>query len=226
MKKANILWIILGSVFLVIFNVIFFVAGGANHPASVWISYAFIHFAYGMLLVTPFLVRKGGNPVVFGFPLFSVSTVYFFAAFLAGVIFVVIASQDFRTSLILQLVVAGIYAVILIGVMIANESTAGHNEQRQQEVNFIKTASAKLKAAFGRVSDEKLKKKIEKAYETVKFSPVKSDPSAAGLEKAISDSISLLGMEIDRGDSIAAADEAAKIVKLTEERSRALRLAN
>lgn len=226
MKKVNILWIILGSVFLVIFNVIFFVAGGANHPASVWISYGFIHFAYGLLLVTPFLVRKGGNPVMFGFPLFSVSTVYFFAAFLAGIIFVVIAPQDFRAALIFQLVVAGVYAVILIGVMIANESTAGHDEQRQQEINFIKTASVDLKAAFGRVSDENLKKKIEKAYEAVKNSPVKSAPSAAGLEKAINDSISLLSMEIDRGDSIAAADEAAKIVKLTEERSRALRLAN
>ena len=226
MKKANILWIILGSVFLVIFNVIFFVAGGTNHPASVWISYAFIHFAYGMLLVTPLLVRKGGNPVVFGFPLFSVSTVYFFAAFLAGVIFVVIAPQDFRTALILQLVVAGVYAVILIGVMIANERTAAREEHRQEKIDFIKTASAELRAAFGRVSDEKLKKKIEKAYDVVKNSPVKSAPSVAGLEKVISDSISLLGTEIDRGDSIAAAGEAAKIIKLTEERSRALRLAN
>ena len=46
MKKKIALWIILDLIFLIVFNTVFFVAGGADHPASVWISYGFIHFAY------------------------------------------------------------------------------------------------------------------------------------------------------------------------------------
>ena len=63
MRKKNVLWILLDLVFLIVFNVVFFVAGGTDHPASVWISYGFIHFSYIMLLITPILIRKSVNTI-------------------------------------------------------------------------------------------------------------------------------------------------------------------
>ena len=39
MKKKKFLWIILDLIFLVIFNMVFFVISGIVHPTSVWISY-------------------------------------------------------------------------------------------------------------------------------------------------------------------------------------------
>ena len=92
MNKKNVLWILLDLVFLVVFNVVFFVASGTQHPASVWISYGFIHFAYIMLLVTPFLIRKSSSAAVFGFSLYSISSTYFFVAFIAGIVFILIHS--------------------------------------------------------------------------------------------------------------------------------------
>ena len=68
MNKKQVLWILLDLVFFIIFNVVFFVAGGTEHKASVWISYAFIHVAYIMLVITPLLVRKTTNKAVLGFP--------------------------------------------------------------------------------------------------------------------------------------------------------------
>ena len=61
MNKKSILYILLDLVFLAVFNTVFFVVGGTNHPASVWAAYGFIHFSYIMVLVTPFLVRKNSN---------------------------------------------------------------------------------------------------------------------------------------------------------------------
>ena len=60
MKRVNILWFSLNSLFLIVFNVMFFMlcdVGNAN--IFVWISYGFNHFVYGALLLAPFLVRKG-----------------------------------------------------------------------------------------------------------------------------------------------------------------------
>ena len=53
MEKINGLQAIIGLVFLIIFNAIFFIIGGVRHNVPVWIAYSFIHFAYLMLLLTP-----------------------------------------------------------------------------------------------------------------------------------------------------------------------------
>ena len=115
--------LLLDLVFLIVFNVVFFVAGGTDHPASVWISYGFIHLAYIMLLITPFLIRKSTNTAVLGFPLYSISSAYFIVAFIVGLIFIFTHPESYKAALIVQVIIAGIYAVMLISHMIANEST-------------------------------------------------------------------------------------------------------
>ena len=114
MNKKSILYILLDLVFLAVFNTVFFVAGGTEHPASVWIAYGFIHFSYLMVLVTPFLIRKSSSQAVFGFSLYSVSVVYFFVEFIVGLIFIFIGSDSYKSSLVVQVIIAGIYAVMLI----------------------------------------------------------------------------------------------------------------
>lgn len=93
-------------------------------PASVWISYGFIHFAYIMLLITPKLIRKSSSSAVFGFSLYSISSTYFLVAFIVGVIFIFVRPESYKGSLVVQVIIAGIYAVMLISHMIANEHTA------------------------------------------------------------------------------------------------------
>ncbi len=54
MNRRNILQIALKMIFVVIFNISFFVISGIHHPVSVWIAYGFIHFSY----VTFFICTK------------------------------------------------------------------------------------------------------------------------------------------------------------------------
>ena len=124
MGKKSVLWIILDLIFLAVFNTVFFVAGGFHHPASVWISYGFIHFSYLMVIITPFLIRKSSSAAVFGFSLYSVSYSYFLLEFVVGLIFVLIKSDSFKAALVIQIIIAGLYGVLLISNLIANESTA------------------------------------------------------------------------------------------------------
>ena len=56
--KTNILKVIVALIFLVLFNVLFFVLGGTEQSQVNWVSYGFIHAAYLMILITPLFETK------------------------------------------------------------------------------------------------------------------------------------------------------------------------
>lgn len=226
MNKKNVLWLLLDLVFLVIFNVVFFVLGGTEHPASVWISYGFIHFSYIMLMITPKLIRKSSSSAVFGFSLYSISSAYFLIAFIVGVIFVFVRSESYKVSLVSQVIIAGLYLIMLISHMIANEHTADSIERHEMELQYVKESSAKIKGIMGSVEDRKLKKQIEKAYDLIHGSQTKSNNAARDYELTVMDLLEVLEQNIKRNDLVAASTTLDKIIKNAEERNRQVRLGN
>ncbi len=226
MKKKQALWILLDLVFLIVFNVVFFVAGGTDHQASVWISYGFIHFAYFMLLITPFLIRKSTNTAVLGFTLYSISSTYFIVAFVIGLIFIFIHPESYKAALIVQVIIAGLYAVMLISHMIANESTADSIERHEMELRYVRDASSKLKGIMDSISDKQLRKKVEKLYDLLHSSPAKSHDSVRNYELTVLELIDVLEESIDRNDIIAAETTISKIERNASERNRRLKYGN
>ena len=226
MNKKTILWIILDLIFLAVFNTVFFVLTGLQHPASVWISYGFIHFAYLMVIVTPFLIRKSSSAAVFGFSLYSISSTYFLVEFVTGLIFVILKSDSYKVSLIVQIIIAGIYGVLLISHLIANESTADSVEKHEDEVAYIKTAASRVKALVGKAKDKKANKEIERAYDLLHSSPTKSALTARYLESAVMSQISDLEDAVQSGETDLIIATAGEIISTMEERNRKLRLSN
>jgi len=188
MKKINIYWLILDSLFLIAFNFVFFLTDIGRGP-SVMISYGFMHFAYLMLILTPFLIRKGKSAAVFGFTLYSISTAYFIVELITGFIFILLQQRGYKTALIVQFIIAILYGIVLVTNMIANESTADAEEERQSQIDYIKKASARLEILVKNAKDGEIKKKLEKVYDEFCSSPVKSHPSLQQMEKRIMESI-------------------------------------
>lgn len=226
MNKKSVLWILLDLIFLAVFNTVFFVAAGVNHPASVWISYGFIHFAYLMVVVTPFLIRKSSSAAVFGFSLYSISSTYFLLEFVIGLVFIFIKSESYKSALIVQVIVAGIYAILLLSHMIANETTADNVEQHEEEVAYIKTASSRVKALNGKANDKKANKEIEKAYDMLHSSPTKTIATVRSIESNVMHKIAELEDAVSNQDTAAIITAAGEIVALMEERNRKIKLAN
>lgn len=224
MNKKSVLWILLDLIFLAVFNTVFFVAGGTDHTASVWISYGFIHFAYLMVLVTPFLIRKSSSAAVFGFSLYSISSTYFLLEFVVGLIFVFMKSESYKASLIVQVIVAGIYAVLLLSHLIANEHTADSVEQHEEEVAYIKTASSRIKALIGKANDKKANKEIEKAYDTLHSSPSKTVATVRSIESNVMNKVAELEGAVSDQDTATIITTSGEIVALMEERNRKIRL--
>jgi len=226
MNKQKTLWIILKLIFLVIFNAVFFVAGGFEHSASVWISYGFIHFAYFMLVLTPFLTRKGKSEAVFGRSLYLISSVYFFVQLAVGVIIILIAPDGIKAALLIQLCMAGFYGAYLISHMLANEKTAEAEEKRQHDIAFVKDASARLKSLLDHVSDKEAKRKVERVFDAIYSSPVKSHPDLAQMERRILDSINELENEIAAGNNDKIISKANALSSAINERNLRLRALN
>ena len=204
MQTTPMLRIIRYLIFLVVFNAFFFLLV-REFTASVWISYGFVHFAYFMLLATGQLVKAGKSESVFTYPLYYISSVYFVIALITGIIFIWVVPiwadpEAYRASLLIQLSFAGIYGILLVTHMLANEWTADAEKERQVHISFIKDASAKMKGLVDSVSDKEVRKKVERVYDSLYSSPVKSHPELTSAEERILRSIRTLESAIAAGD--------------------------
>ena len=224
MNKQNVLWVLLDLVFLVVFNIVFFVVGGTEHEPSAWLSYGFIHFAYLMVVVTPFLTRKSSSSSVFGFTLFAIAVSYFLVELVVGVVFCILNMADYKVALVTQVVLAGIYLAILLSNLIANEETADALQVKESEVAFIKTGTIRLKGLLSSTGDKQTDKAIETAYDTLRSSPTSSDPSVRQYELAILDDIDGLEAAINNNDLQNARGLAERITSNANERKLHLRL--
>ncbi len=223
MNKKSVLRIILDLVFLVVFNVVFFVAGGTQHNASGWIAYAFIHFAYVMIVLTPLLVKNGKGEVAFGFSIYSISTIYFIIEFITGLVFVFVNADSFKASLIVQIIISGIYAACLIPFLIANEASTESAKETDSQVAYLKQAESKIKLLIGKAESQKSNKEIEKAYDCIHASPSRANPSVSNLEQTIFAVICELKEDVNSNDDNAIFEKTAYIISLVEERNRTLR---
>ncbi len=226
MNKKSILYMLLALVFLVVFNTAFFVIGGTEHTASVWVSYGFIHFSYVMVLITPLLVRKSSSAAIFGFSLSSISSTYFVLEFIVGLVFIFVNSESYKPALITQIILAGIYLILLISNMIANENTADSLEKHEDEVAYIKNASSRVKMLVGKAEDKKANKEIERVYDLLHSSPTHSIFAVKIIEDKIRNMIFDLENAVSANDSTNIIAISSELVSLIEERNREIMTSN
>lgn len=183
-QKMNGLGIALGIIFLIGFNVVFFLLATKRNE-MVWISYGFIHFAYLTQLFTGLLTAKSKSTYVFGMAIGTISYFYFLAELITGAVFIIIATDAWKLSLAIHVVNTCIYAVLLISALIANAKTAEEENRSDAEAQYIRDASHRLAVLMQETSDMRLKKTIERAFDLLHGSPARSDPSVMGIEQEI-----------------------------------------
>lgn len=226
MDKKKTMWILLDLIFLVVFNAVFFIAGGANGPASTWISYAFIHLAYLMLLVSPYLIRQSSSRAVFGFSIYSISSTHFLIQLVVGVIIILTRAESYKLPLIIHIIIAGVYVAYLLSHLLANESTADAVAVHEAEVSYIKNAATKVKLLENKISDKQAKKEIERLYDLLHSSPSKTNRAVKSIESEIKSRISDLSDSVAAQSPESASRTAREICSLVEERNETLRTMN
>lgn len=222
-RRISPLWLGLDSVFLALFNALFFMFQGTHNPPSVWISYGFIHFAYAVVLLSPFWAG-GGSRLVLSLPVHAVSSVYFLVQLLLGILLIWIAPVNYLYPLAAQLVLLAFFAWAALPLVIANRDTSGKVQAAERERDFLKGLKADLETGMARVEDAQHRKALENVHDMVKSSPAKSHPSLGALEDDIAHSVrrlvSLPGVNAAEWES--AAKTARNFLTERNQRLRAL----
>lgn len=226
MKKSKVLGSLIHLIVLALFNALYFGIGGVDHPASAWISYGFIHFSYVMVIITPYITQKGKDRATYAASMYTITSAYFAIELIVGAIIIIVAPEGHKFSLFSQLIMAAIYLIILFGNMIADEHTAKSVEKHEAELIYVKESCSMLKAIMSDISDKQLHRKLEKAYDLIQSSPVKSATNVLSIESQVISEIDNLGLAVRNGDATAISASADKIVRLANERNRLLRLSN
>jgi len=219
-RKIFKLLIALDSVFVIVFNAFFFMIGGFEHNASVWISYAFIHLAYVMMALTPFLI-KGKRAMTSGLAIYTISSAYFFIEFVVGLIFIFLSLNNYKPTLLIQLLFAAAYAVPFIINLIANEHTLQAEEGRKIEIEYIKNATNAARRIASEIKDRKLRRAVEKLADELAASPTKSHPDLQSIELEIYNNIESLDGNSTDEDSIAQTVD--KVYLMVKDRNRKLK---
>ena len=124
------------------------------------------------------------------------------------------------------MIITGIYAVMLISNLIANEYTADSVERHEDEVAYIKNAASRVKMLMGKATDKKANKEIERAYDLLHSSPSRSTATIKLLEEEIKNKVTDLENAVTANETAAIITIAGEIVAKTEERNRKLKMAN
>lgn len=226
MKKSRVLGILIHVVVPAVINALYFGLDGVEQPASSWIAYGFIHFSYIMMIATPYITQKGKDRATYAEAMYTISTAYFVIELILGSLIIIVAPEGYKFSLYSQLVITAIYLIVLFGNMMADEHTAKAVEKHEAELVYVKESCSMLKSILNDINDKQLYRQVEKAYDLIQSSPVKSSHSVHGIESQVICEIDNLGSAVRYGDNAAISAATDKIIRLANERNRVLRLQN
>lgn len=126
---------------LILFNLLFFLLGDSVHPKSVWITYAWMQFAFLLLIVTPWLARKGENGPVYKIILALVSGIYCLVEFIIGLIVIIIAPTGVKGAVVAQVIPFALYLFVLLGNLLFIELAA--DSEKEEKARAKKTEQDK-----------------------------------------------------------------------------------
>ncbi len=227
MKKTSLSILISGGIFLAIFNLLFFVIGDMPRPASVWISYGFIHGALILSLVLPLFTSGKKDFARQSNASFFITGIYFGLAFLVGLIFMIAAPESdggTKASWVIQVVLLALFAISFLPIYFANAHTNEEGARQSREARFLQNASSKVKFLRDGVEDLSAMRELDLLYNTIAASPIKSSPEVTDLEIRMLSQLSELEDAVDKKDYEAVKALCTKLSRGVQERNRVLQL--
>lgn len=183
--KKRVLNVLMDLVFLIIFNVLFFVAGGTEHTVSTWISYGFIHLSYLLLVFHTFLVPDSKRKDLLQAPLLVITDGYFLISLVINVIFILLDLSGYNLSLIFNVILFGIVLVGIFASMSSNESIKENEERHEEEQKFITSSCLILKRVIDQIENKEVSNEVQRVYDLLHSSPLKSSKEVKDIEQEI-----------------------------------------
>ena len=178
----KILIVLLELIFLIVFNIIFFVKFDNRVCESVWISYFFIHLSYLMLVLTPNFTRKSPKTGPLGLSMMAISSLYFSLIFMLGIVMMLLQLDSYKLSFIINMTLTGLFGILIIPNYFANETTVRNLSTAKINREFVTIGSNKIKYLKTLISEKELHKMLDQLYDVFISCPVKSCFEVQGIE--------------------------------------------
>lgn len=198
--KSIVLKTIIGLVFLILFNVSFFLLGGTEHNLSVWISYGFIHVAYLFLLMTPLLTRADRGEAILSGSIYLRTLSYFFMELIVGLIFIFVHPESITWPVVIQGVMFAFFLVFLLMSMLANDATRESLSKQRRESFYIRSLAESVRSDALTIQDPTLRKQLMNCYESLEYTPIESCPQARDAELELENAVLTLHAFVEQGN--------------------------
>ena len=224
---TKLIWLILSAMFLIAFNVAFYIITGDTNilphgrVTSTWINYGCIHLAYAFLLLTPLLYPKNVAKDV-AMPVWSLTILFWWFELILSTIFVFV-EIPYLYNILLQVICFCAFGVRLCILVLVNRNTAEKVARHEAELQYVKIAEAQLKMMLSTIQDKNTYKQVEKTYDYIRTSPLRSCAEAHLIERSVLAQISNLVVQDNNEQIISLANH---ILKLAQQRNQQLLIRN
>lgn len=206
--KKFFLKTIIALVFIIILDGLFFLFKDiSNCPDSVLSALIGLNIAYISLFLVPICALKQNGTKVLSDILYLIGAIYFILEFIVGITFLFWEQDTMVLPIIIQSVLFGLYIIILLGNVLANDATQKSINKQNAESDNIKAMIEQVEAILYLIKDNKAHKLVTSLYEDLKVSPIRSNIDVVDIEKEIS--ISLMQMH-----NFAKTEEISEVVKI------------
>lgn len=209
--------LILKLVFPVIFNLAFFLALGFTATTSQWLSWAAINVSYGAFLWTLREPVKA-NLSVLRFSLYLIGACYWVVELVVGLVFMLLLAHSPMLAGIVQLVLFGLFLVVLLSSKMANVSTEQSLERQRTQGQFLQGLRSGVSACYSQMNLIELQD-LEQALEV---SPLVSTAAVAALEQELRANLSKLKQAVAAQDHKQAQQLAATMLLQVKQRNAML----
>lgn len=223
--KTNILKVIVGLIFLVLFNVLFFVLGGTERTTTEWVCYGFIHVAYLCLLSTPLLCNAGKGETVLSASLYLRATFFFIAELAIGIGFLWYNPESFVWPAIVQSVLLAAFLVMQLMSVMANDDTKASLAKQRQERVYVRALAENVRDAMHQVTDPALRKQMASCYESLSSASIESFPEAAAAEQELENAVDTLCAAVGINDPQQLSQLIQDVQTALRRRNQAIRMA-
>lgn len=238
MNKKTFILILLFSLFLIAFNILYFLyidIKGAN--SATWISYGFIHLSYIVFILSIFLIKKSRADNSYDIATAFITWKYFCAAYAVGVgcifkttlvpqglSFAIRDLQEPFWPLMTQTIIAVTFIAWWLASLWANEVTAESMERQERDHQFIKSGALILNGIVRNCSDAKTRRVVEHCYDVMSSSPERTHTNVLQLEQDILKSIGNMERASRNENNEGLILLAEDVTKMLQERNRILRM--
>ena len=221
---SKIVKLVGAAIFAILLNIGLFTFAKIS-LTSFWISWAFIHISFVILVCILVLSVPQQKKIIFGMSESAITIYYFIIELVAGLVLMFQFAFFPVASFVIQMVILAAFAVLFLATKFMNQDINSKEQVRAVELYQFKYILEEMKAVLRQVDySAPYKQLIEHAYDSMAASQVKSSEEAALIEGEIRELIKQLQQAVSTSDEVAILQLCKQMETAIAERNSKLRL--